>query len=157
YPKPAIFALTSGSASEDRVPIAIDDPDKLCFYTSTDATEPADSNTWRPVQTIDFDALRPEEVSAPEPAPNTSGDPAAFQPAKPDGLVRPGLGRFTFALEKGEATWIPAAELTLGRSGTLLKRSSPEAALTILPTAAQPGRSHFELFGLVTRVIADAF
>jgi hypothetical protein len=53
--------------------------------------------------------------------------------------------------------WASSADLTLGDDGSLVRRSAVKIALTVLPTTVQPGRSHFELFALVTTEIADAF
>lgn len=117
YPKPAIFALTSGSAREDRIPIAIDDPEKLFFYTSTDPTESADSNSWLPVQSVDFDAVTSAEVKVPDRATNVGGDPKNFGPNVPDLLVCPALGRFTFALEPAPA----AANVVVDRAAEVVR------------------------------------
>jgi hypothetical protein len=51
---------------------------------------------------------------------------------------------------------LSAADLALEGEGTLVERFNPKTALTVLPTAAAPGRSHFDLRPCYA-CLADAF
>lgn len=101
YPKPAVYFLTAGATPEERIPVALDNPDDLCFYTSTEAAATNDSDTWAPVEGVDFAAVREHDL-APKPFTPTSTDPRDYK--RPDTLVAPALGQFSFTLEPAPAT-----------------------------------------------------
>jgi hypothetical protein len=66
YPKPSIYALAEGLADE-RVPLCHDDPDKLFFYTAIDEPS-ADTDTWAPVEGVDFQTIRSGSLNPPQPS-----------------------------------------------------------------------------------------
>lgn len=115
YPKPAISLLLAGEQPDEHVCGAMDDPERLYFYTSTDERLGNDTDKWPPVFGVDWgftptnnlraprqrivDGLDGDEadegglrVTVPE-----SGDPNQFGNT-PEDPVAIGSGDFTFAL-----------------------------------------------------------
>ena len=101
YPKPTIFMVGAGAVGE-RVPVALDDPDKLYFYTSTDPSLGADTNGWPAVEAVDFRAVDPVWIDPPKQKPeDATTDPASFN--VDDKSIREGLGPFTLRLQAAPA------------------------------------------------------
>jgi hypothetical protein len=96
YPKPTIHLQAAGVSADDKVLLAIDDPDKLCFFTSTDPAWGIDSDTWPAVESVDFQAIDPAWLK-PKTAAPSSADPAQFN--APDSPISTGVGAFTLRLQ----------------------------------------------------------
>lgn len=95
YPKPAIFLVVAGERAGQTAPVAIDDPDKLYFYTSTDEKLGNDTDDWPAVEGVDFMTLLKDALTPPSPG-TAEGDPKNF--SKDDAPIKVGSGRFTFNL-----------------------------------------------------------
>lgn len=94
YPKPQISLSCAGLQGEV-VPVAIDEPEKLYFYTSTDPNLTDDTDAWPSVFGVDFGILPTEAVTPP--AAGATGDPTQF-PATDERYVKAGMSPFTLAL-----------------------------------------------------------
>lgn len=94
YPKPQISLSCAGLQGEV-VPVAIDEPEKLYFYTSTDPNLTDDTDAWPSVFGVDFGILPTDAVTPP--LPGATGDPTQF-PAKDERYVKAGMSPFTLAL-----------------------------------------------------------
>src|SRR5262249_37811298 len=115
YPKPAIFVLAAGASPEQRVPLAIHEPEKLYFYTRTDNAPSVHTPPWLPVEGVDYQVIDAAALTAP--SPEKRGDPADYKPVVPDLLVKSGLGAFTLALEPPPA----AANLVIDRAAETIR------------------------------------
>jgi len=113
YPKPAIYALAAGASEDERTPIAIDEPDKLYFFTNTQSGVDADTDAWPAVEGVDFQTVRDKDLAAP--SINGQVDPVQYK--LQDLLIRPELGTFSFALEPAPA----AANLVADRTGEIIR------------------------------------
>jgi hypothetical protein len=85
YPRPHIGLTVSvdPEVGVDSLTGEVLDPDKLCFYTDTQLTTTADTDTWNSIPEIDYiDQLRADDVEI------------ESQPSS----LEPGFGRFTYHL-----------------------------------------------------------
>jgi hypothetical protein len=97
YPKPHVVLRIAGESDDVTCPAAVDDPEKLFFYTSTDPSLSSDTDQWPPVQGVDFEFI---DYTATPPNTTASSDPSDFGKS-PDFPIQPGSGTFTFRLEPG--------------------------------------------------------
>ncbi|MBF8275533.1 MAG: hypothetical protein HW390_606 [Candidatus Brocadiaceae bacterium] len=94
YPKPTVHLVFEGHVPNQPVPIAIEEPDKLFFYTNTEEGKGRNSDLWLQVKDVDYCIVM--EKSFVPPDPNSNNNPDAF--SAQDDLVKLGTGAFTFAL-----------------------------------------------------------
>jgi len=95
YPLPAIYLLNEGISGET-VPITLDDPDKLFFYTSTDPSLSADTDGWPAVDGVDFKTVDETWLTKHQ-ATNVTTDPASYN--LQDDPIKPELEAFTLRLQ----------------------------------------------------------
>src|SRR5262249_4543548 len=97
YPKPQIHLVITGPDPEHPVRLAIDDPEKLCFWTSTQENDGANTNAWAAIDGIDFSVI---DTNALTPPVNAGFDNGTLDevPKAPDPSIVPALGRFTFTV-----------------------------------------------------------
>jgi hypothetical protein len=110
YPKPIIHMLTAGATESSQVPIAISDPEKLFFYTTTDQSLGADPDTWPVVEGVDYQIMPASSLQAP-PLPSSLKN-ASDMPGTPPDFIPAGGSAFTLCLEPAAA----AANLVAGRT-----------------------------------------
>jgi hypothetical protein len=92
YPKPQVRLLLAAEGG-GAVPVEIDEPEKLRFYTSVVAGEDDDTDAWQPVRTVDFCDL----------------------PSPVAGVLKPTNADLTDAMLPGEPAHVPGWELlTIG-------------------------------------------
>jgi hypothetical protein len=92
YPKPQVRLLLAAEGG-GAVPVEIDEPEKLRFYTSVVAGEDDDTDAWQPVRTVDFCDL----------------------PSPVAGALKPTNADLTDAMLPGEPAHVPGWELlTIG-------------------------------------------
>jgi hypothetical protein len=124
YPKPSILLNLAGDRSD--VAIALDEPEKLSFFTSTRADLDADSDTWPAVEGVDFVDLDPGAMAPPvssfakgdDRTPNTRPGRTL---ASDDDAVIIGAGAFTFALQPAGRPVNVVAERTAEAIGAQLR------------------------------------
>jgi hypothetical protein len=95
YPMPAIYLMNEGITGET-VPIVLDDPDKLFFYTSTDPTLKADTDSWPAVDGVDFQTVDETWLTKPA-ARGVTTDPATYKAQ--DSPIKAELEAFTLRLQ----------------------------------------------------------
>jgi hypothetical protein len=96
YPKPQAFTVVDGEDAANPERLAIDEPEKLYFWTSTLATDGGDPDLWGAAPGVDYDVFDDDEV---KPAPNPGfGDGDLETAGAEEPAVHPGLGHFTLAL-----------------------------------------------------------
>lgn len=123
YPKPQILLNVVGEQAD--FPIAIDEPEKLHFFTSTRPDLSADSDTWPAVESVDFAEFVSQAMEPPrsgfdkgdvtQPIQGSNGPYGADDQA----IVR-GTGAFTFGLQPGARPANVVAERTTAAIATQL-------------------------------------
>ncbi|HTU99051.1 MAG TPA: hypothetical protein VMF13_00820, partial [Luteitalea sp.] len=114
YPKPTIHLQGAGVTADDRVLLAIDDPDKLCFFTGTEPAWDSDSDTWPAVEGVDFMAVDPDSLEPPpvEDVGKVAADPRRWNAT--DHPVSTGVAPFTLRLQPAPAPVNYVASRTTG-------------------------------------------
>lgn len=95
YPKPLIFLEAVGESADKPSQQINDEPEKLFFYTNTDANQPPDPNLWPPVEDVDFARVLRDDVEAPQ---ENFGKGKPKDSPVTDKLVKDTLEPFTFRL-----------------------------------------------------------
>jgi hypothetical protein len=144
YPKPQVRLMLAAEGG-GAVPIEIDEPEKLLFYTSVVPGEDDDTDAWQPVRTVDFCDL-PSPVAGVH-KPTNADLTDAMLPGEPPHV--PGWERLTIglvanadkvALMHGRLDGGPAAALrniTIGRAVPPQGGSEAPAAQRLGAHAAQ--------------------
>lgn len=119
YPKPQIVleVATDPNGGTSSQLVAIDEPEKLVFYTSTTSDTDAQTDNWPSVRDIDYTDLprpRPPAVAA-----MASTIPDQSLPDPP--AIEPGYGKFTWAVASSSRYTNLVAERTSGALGALLR------------------------------------
>jgi hypothetical protein len=125
YKKPGVRLHLKNAVPNLNVPAAdntvrqfIGDPEKLCFYTTTDPSLSADTDQWPKQLGVDFTYVTLDQVAATNPVAlaqsvaNSQGKVKDFK-VDPDPWVQPGLGAFTYNLEPGSGS----SDITAGLPG----------------------------------------
>lgn len=135
YPKPLVQLLMPGEAG-DEVPVAIDTPERLVFYTSTLKGETADNiDDWHAVESVDFCDAPAPRVEAFEPRSDALHDgtlpPAPRSAGGHDRLTLALVDtRLPIRIGAGRTETSPAAPLKNVTISRARPRAMPEPAST---------------------------
>jgi flavodoxin len=115
YTKPIVRLHLKCALSDGTVAPSIADPEKLCFYTTTDPNLGSDTDTWSKQVDADFGYVTSDFFTAPtDPAQLAQGSQGRVSnfnaPEEP--WIQPGLGAFTYSLNPAPLT----ANVTAGLS-----------------------------------------
>jgi hypothetical protein len=138
YPKPTAYILSAGASSTDQVPIAIADPEKLYFYTSTEQSLNPDPNTWPEVEGVDYQVMPRTSLEQPVKVDDIqhANDPRLV--AAPS-FIPPGGSAFTFSLEPSAAP----ANIVVGRAAEAV--NAIPRSLTLMRGYRLAGASNFPI------------
>jgi len=134
YPKPQIQLILAGVSAEDPVSVAIDDVQKLLFYSSTAQGTGSDPNLWAAVRDIDY-------ADIPNPAPPKT---AYLNNQRPDASLpaprstEPGFDAFTFAVNPSERLPNLVAERTTEAIGAIVRNVSMSRSSVIPAPPTNP-------------------
>lgn len=99
YPKPDIKLMMAGKIEGERVPSALDDPEKLFFFTLTTPDADRETDNWPAIEGVDFGAV--DKDLNPPPVGGAKDDPDNIKVV--DVPVVGGKGAFTLALAPAPA------------------------------------------------------